>query len=78
MGPSDGHAHLVPTVVRPEPWVVDQRRGKPGRRGTEEEAWGTAGITTAVQGAGGFGKTTVAKIVRADRRVIRRFRGREH
>ena len=34
------------------------------------------GITTAVQGAGGFGKTTVAKLVRADRRVLRRFRGR--
>ena len=34
------------------------------------------GITTAVHGAGGFGKTTVAKMVRADRRVLRRFRGR--
>ena len=29
-----------------------------------------------MQGAGGFGKTTVAKMVRADRRVLRRFRGR--
>ncbi len=37
---------------------------------------GTVGITTAVHGAGGFGKTTVAKMVRADRRVLRRFRGR--
>ncbi len=37
---------------------------------------GTVGITTAVHGAGGFGKTTVAKMVRADRRVRRRFRGR--
>ncbi len=68
---------LVPAVQRPEPWVVDRpaevdqivaalRR----RRG------GTVGITTAVHGAGGFGKTTVAKIVRADRRVLRSFRGR--
>jgi WD40 repeat protein len=68
---------LVPAVQRPEPWVVDRpaevdqivvalRR----RRG------GTVGITTAVHGAGGFGKTTVAKMVRADRRVLRRFRGR--
>ena len=37
---------------------------------------GTVGITTAVHGAGGFGKTTVAKMVRADRRVLRRFGGR--
>ena len=37
---------------------------------------GTVGVTTAVHGAGGFGKTTVAKMVRADRRVLRRFRGR--
>ena len=37
---------------------------------------GTVGITTAVHGAGGFGKTTVAKMVRADRRVLRRFRRR--
>jgi WD40 repeat protein len=68
---------LVPAVQRPEPWVVDRpaevdqivvalRR----RRG------GTVGITTAVHGAGGFGKTTVAKMVRADRRVLSRFRGR--
>ena len=34
------------------------------------------GITTAVQGAGGFGKTTIAKLARCDRRVLRRFRGR--
>ena len=36
---------------------------------------GTVGITTVVQGAGGFGKTTVAMMVSADRRVLRRFRG---
>ncbi|WP_231949839.1 NB-ARC domain-containing protein [Alloactinosynnema sp. L-07] len=36
----------------------------------------TVGITTAVHGAGGFGKTTVAKLVRADRRVLRQFGGR--
>ncbi|MGO9083169.1 MAG: NB-ARC domain-containing protein [Streptosporangiaceae bacterium] len=72
-----GLAVLVPAVQRPEPWVVD----RPGevdqivaalrRRGA-----GTVGITTAVHGAGGFGKTTVAKMVRADRRVLRRFGGR--
>lgn len=34
-----------------------------------------AGITTALHGAGGFGKTTVALMVCADRRVRRWFRG---
>jgi WD40 repeat protein len=36
---------------------------------------GTVGITTSLQGAGGFGKTTLALIVGADPRVRRRFRG---
>ncbi|MFD0745969.1 NB-ARC domain-containing protein [Phytohabitans flavus] len=72
-----GLVSLVPVAQRPESWVVDRpvevdqivaalRRGDGG----------TVGITTAVHGAGGFGKTTVAKLVRADRRVLRRFRGR--
>ena len=72
-----GLAVLVPAVQRPEPWVVDrptevdQIVAALRRRGG-----GTVGITTAVHGAGGFGKTTVAKMVRADRRVLRWFRGR--
>jgi WD40 repeat protein len=33
-------------------------------------------ITTALRGAGGFGKTVLAALVCADRRVRRRFRGR--
>ena len=37
---------------------------------------GTVGITTALLGAGGFGKTTLAKMVCADRRVRRHFGGR--
>ena len=36
---------------------------------------GPVGITTGLQGAGGFGKTTLALMVRADRRVRRRFSG---
>ena len=35
----------------------------------------TVGITTGLHGAGGFGKTTIAQIVCADRRVRRRYRG---
>jgi hypothetical protein len=70
-------AELVPAVQRPEPWVIDRPeevsqiaaalRGKRGE---------TVGITTVVHGAGGFGKTTVAKLVRADPRVLHRFRRR--
>jgi NB-ARC domain len=71
-----GPSVLVPAVPRPEPWVVD----RPGEVGQVVAALrrraGTVGITTAVHGAGGFGKTTVAKMVRADRRVLRRFGGR--
>ena len=36
----------------------------------------TVGITTGLYGAGGFGKTTLALMVCADRRVRRRFAGR--
>ena len=36
----------------------------------------TVGITTGLYGAGGFGKTTLARMVCADRRVRRQFRGR--
>ena len=72
-------AELIPAVQQPEPWVVD----RPGEvdqvvAALRRKAGGTVGITTAVQGAGGFGKTTVAKLVGADRRVLRRFRGRVH
>ncbi|HTJ34039.1 MAG TPA: NB-ARC domain-containing protein [Dactylosporangium sp.] len=69
---------LVPVAQRPESWMVDRpaevarivaalRR----RRGAA-----TVGITTALHGAGGFGKTTVARLVRSDPRVLRRFAGR--
>jgi hypothetical protein len=70
-------AELVPAVQQLEAWVVErpdevnQVVAALRRRGG-----GTVGITTAVQGAGGFGQTTIAKMVRADRRVLRWFGGR--
>ncbi|HXL87390.1 MAG TPA: WD40 repeat domain-containing protein, partial [Streptosporangiaceae bacterium] len=39
---------------------------------------GTVAITTGLYGAGGFGKTTLALMACADRRVRRRFGGRVH
>ncbi|WP_232050769.1 NB-ARC domain-containing protein [Actinoplanes sp. OR16] len=68
-------AALIPAAQRPEPWMVDRPRELTAivralrrRRGSR-----TVGITTAVHGAGGFGKTTIARLVRADRRVLRHF-----
>jgi WD40 repeat protein len=67
---------LPPAAQRPDSWVVDRpvevdrvvaalRRGK-----------STVGLSTAVHGAGGFGKTTLARIICADDRVLRKFGGR--
>jgi WD40 repeat protein len=70
-----GSAELVPAVQPLEPWVVDRpvevNQIVAALRHTE-----TVGITIGVQGAGGFGKTTIAKMVRSDRRVLRQFRNR--
>ena len=76
VGRSRSRALLVPAVQRPEPWVVDRPAEVDQIVAALRRSAGTVGITTAVHGAGGFGKTTVAKMVRADRRVLRRFRGR--
>ncbi|BBH63407.1 hypothetical protein ACTI_00920 [Actinoplanes sp. OR16] len=64
---------LIPASQRPEPWMVDRPRELAAiiralRRGST-----TVGITTAVHGAGGFGKTTIARLVRADARIARHF-----
>ncbi|MFJ7158646.1 NB-ARC domain-containing protein [Streptomyces sp. NPDC101118] len=68
-------------------WVVDRREGaravaavcRPPRRGARGRGRAgrrTVGITTSLDGAGGFGKTTLATVVRASGRVRRHFRGR--
>jgi WD40 repeat protein len=70
----DGPLAVVPAEQRPESWIVerplevDQIVDALRRRGSR-----TVGVTTALQGAGGFGKTTVAKMARSDRRILRRF-----
>ncbi|WP_231954898.1 NB-ARC domain-containing protein [Actinoplanes derwentensis] len=68
----------VPVTQRPESWVIDrpQELAAVVRALTRRRAAATVGITTAVHGAGGFGKTTVARLVRANRHVLRRFGGR--
>ncbi len=70
-----GLREVVPAVQRPESWVVD-RPAEVMKAAAAVRAGGTVGVTTAVHGAGGFGKTTIAKMVRADPRVLRRFGGR--
>jgi len=71
-----GLRELIPAVQRPESWMVDRPAEVDQIVAALRRSAGTVGINTAVHGAGGFGKTTVAKMVRADRRVLRRFRGR--
>ncbi|MEU6245363.1 NB-ARC domain-containing protein [Streptomyces sp. NPDC047024] len=66
-----------PTAPRLPGWVLDrpaevQRAVSALRRGRTR----AVGITTALHGAGGFGKTTLADLVCSDRRVARRFNQR--
>jgi len=68
---------VPPAIGRPD-WVVDRPNELDQvvgalRRNTRNA---TIGITTGLEGAGGFGKTTLARMVGADRRLRRRFRGR--
>jgi len=69
-------ASLPPELMVPD-WVV----GRPAELAAAVKALvsdraETVRITTGLYGAGGFGKTTLARIVCADRRVRRRFGGR--
>jgi hypothetical protein len=76
--PKPPQALLPPELEVPD-WVVD----RPAEMAAVVKALvgggaGTVGITTGLYGAGGFGKTTLAQMVCADRRVRRRFAGRVH
>ncbi|MFF8383355.1 NB-ARC domain-containing protein [Streptomyces kanasensis] len=57
-------------------WVVDRAEGRLAVAAVCGRKARAVGITTALEGAGGFGKTTLATLVCADRRVRRRFRER--
>ncbi|HET6855747.1 MAG TPA: NB-ARC domain-containing protein, partial [Streptomyces sp.] len=68
-----------PPPVQPVPeWVVGRSEGSRAitvvcRTGRERRA---VAITTSLEGAGGFGKTTLAAVVASNQRVRRHFRGR--
>ncbi|MCI4061086.1 NB-ARC domain-containing protein [Micromonospora sp. R77] len=66
-----------PTLQEPPGWVV-KRPAEVDHvvHGLIRGDGQAVGITTALQGAGGFGKTTLATVVCADPRIRRRFRGR--
>ncbi|WP_143196875.1 NB-ARC domain-containing protein [Streptomyces sp. CB00455] len=57
-------------------WVVGRAETRLAVAAVCGRGAGAVGITTALEGAGGFGKTTLATLVCANRRVRRRFRGR--
>jgi NB-ARC domain len=67
---------LVPPELEVPEWAVDRPAElAPVVAALAGGRAGTVGITTGLHGAGGFGKTTLALMVCADRRVRRRFRG---
>jgi hypothetical protein len=68
---------LPPPELRLDDWIVERPAELAAvMRALAGGLTGTVGITTGLHGAGGFGKTTLARMVCADRRVRRRFGGR--
>ncbi|MGW3045418.1 NB-ARC domain-containing protein [Kitasatospora sp. NPDC001159] len=66
-----------PPALREVPaWVVGRAEADAVIAAVCARRGRAVGITTALQGAGGFGKTTLAHLVCASRRVRRRFGGR--
>ena len=67
---------LPPTEFQVPEWVIE-RRAEIDKvvAALSKGPAGAVGTTTALQGAGGFGKTILARMVSADRRVRNRFRG---
>ncbi|MFI8874108.1 NB-ARC domain-containing protein [Streptomyces sp. NPDC055243] len=57
-------------------WVIGRSQTEQAIAAVCSSRRGAAGITAVLEGAGGFGKSTIADLVCANRRVQRRFRGR--
>lgn len=57
-------------------WVIDRAEVNQAIAAVCSRQDRAVGITAALEGAGGFGKTTLAEVVCANRRVRRHFRGR--
>ncbi|MFJ8748446.1 NB-ARC domain-containing protein [Streptomyces sp. NPDC102441] len=74
-GPTGRRSTVIPpsTVPQPPRWMVDREETARAVDAVLAENSGTVGLTTGLHGAGGFGKTTLAKAVCADERVRRRF-----
>ncbi|MFF7777447.1 NB-ARC domain-containing protein [Streptomyces tanashiensis] len=66
----------IPAVPPVPEWVIARSESLDVVKALCRRAQGTIGITTALRGAGGFGKTTLAEMACADPKVRRRFRGR--
>ncbi|MGW3954684.1 NB-ARC domain-containing protein, partial [Streptomyces sp. NPDC004752] len=62
-----------PAAQGVEDWVVDRAEINEVVAAVCSQESGTVGITTALEGAGGFGKTTLANLVCASHRVRRHF-----
>ncbi len=74
---ADDHRAVPPALEIPG-WVVDRpfEVGLVVRQLLRRRGSGTVGITTSLYGAGGFGKTTLARVVCADQRVRQHVGGR--
>ncbi|MEV7103050.1 NB-ARC domain-containing protein [Streptomyces atroolivaceus] len=65
---------VAPSAVpQPPRWMVEREETARAVDSVLAEHSGSVGLTTGLQGAGGFGKTTLAKAVCADERVRHRF-----
>ncbi len=62
-----------PPAPQVEDWLVDRAEADQVIAAVCAQEGGAVGITTALEGAGGFGKSTLAKVVAASARVRRHF-----
>ncbi|MFD0406115.1 NB-ARC domain-containing protein, partial [Kitasatospora sp. NPDC127116] len=65
-----------PPAPAVESWLVRRAELHQAIVAVRAPGGSTVGLTTSLHGAGGFGKTRLARMVCADRTVRRRFRGR--